>query len=64
MDERIDAVQRMQDYIENNLDQDISLADLAKAAGYSPWYSYRLFQNLLYMTPADRKSTRLNSSHL
>ena len=52
MDERIDAVQRMQDYIENNLDKDISIADLSKAAGYSPWYSYRLFQSLLHMTPA------------
>ena len=52
MDERIDAVQRMQDYIENNLDKDISMADLSKAAGYSPWYSYRLFQSLLHMTPA------------
>ena len=52
MDERIEAVQRMQDYIANNLNQDISLADLAKAAGYSPWYSYRLFQSLLHMTPA------------
>ena len=52
MNERIEAVQRMQDYIENNLVQDISLADLAKAAGYSPWYSYRLFHSLLHMTPA------------
>ena len=52
MDERIEAVQRMQDYIENNMAQDITLADLAKVAGYSPWYSYRLFLNLLYMTPA------------
>ena len=52
MDERIEAVQRMQDYITNNLDQNISMADLAKAAGYSPWYSYRLFHSLLYMTPA------------
>ena len=52
MDERIEAVQRMQDYIESHLEQDISLADLSKAAGYSPWYSYRLFQNLLHMTPA------------
>ena len=40
MDERIEAVQRMQDYIESHLEQDISLADLSKAAGYSPWYSY------------------------
>ena len=52
MDERIEAVQRMQDYIESNLEQDISLADLAKAAGYSPWYAYRLFQSLIHMTPA------------
>ena len=52
MDERIEAVQRIQDYIESNLEQDISMADLAKAAGYSPWYSYRLFQSLLHMTPA------------
>ena len=52
MDERIEAVQRMQDYIECNLDQNISMADLAKAAGYSPWYSYRLFQGLICMTPA------------
>ena len=52
MDEHIEAVQRMQDYIESNLEQDISMADLAKAAGYSPWYSYRLFQSLLHMTPA------------
>ena len=52
MDEHIEAVQRMQDYIEANLAQDISLADLAKVAGYSPWYSYRLFQSLLHLTPA------------
>ena len=36
MDERIEAVQRMQDYIETHLAQAISLADLAKAAGYRP----------------------------
>ena len=52
MDERIEAVQRMQDYIDSNLDQDISMTDLAKVAGYSPWYSYRLFHGLLHMTPA------------
>ena len=52
MDERIEAVQRMQDYIESNLEQNISMADLSKTAGYSPWYSYRLFHSLLHMTPA------------
>lgn len=52
MDEHIEAVQRMQDYIQQNLDHEISMADLARAAMYSPWYSYRLFTQLLGMTPA------------
>ena len=52
MDEHIEAVQRMQDYIETNLDTNITPADLANASRYSPWYSYRLFVELLHMTPA------------
>ena len=42
----------MQDYIETNLDKNITTADLANASRYSPWYSYRLFVELLHMTPA------------
>ena len=52
MDEHIEAVQRMQDYIAAHLDQTITMADLAKVSRYSPWYSYRLFEILLRMTPA------------
>ena len=52
MDEHIEAVQRMQDYIEAHLDTNITMADLANVSRYSPWYSYRLFADLLYMTPA------------
>ena len=52
MEEHIEAVQRMQDYIGSNLYEDISMADLARASMYSPWYSYRLFVQLLHMTPA------------
>ena len=52
MDEHIEAVQRMQDYITEHLDREISMGELAKAANYSPWYSYRLFRDLLGMTPA------------
>ena len=52
MDEHIEAVQRMQDYIAAHLDTDISMADLARISRYSPWYSYRLFVDLLHMTPA------------
>ena len=42
----------MQDYIAAHLDTDISMADLARISRYSPWYSYRLFVDLLHMTPA------------
>ena len=52
MDEHIEAVQRMQDYIEANLGNNITTADLASVSRYSPWYSYRLFVDLLHMTPA------------
>ena len=52
MEEHVEAVQRMQDYIGQNLDKDITMAELAEISGYSPWYSYRLFVKLLDMTPA------------
>lgn len=52
MDEHIEAVQRMQDYINNNLNADITAADLARASRYSPWYARRLFIEKLHMTPA------------
>ena len=52
MEEHIEAVQRMQDYIQMNLDKDITMTDLARVSMYSPWYSYRLFVQSLNMTPA------------
>ncbi|MBR5263598.1 MAG: AraC family transcriptional regulator [Clostridia bacterium] len=52
MDGHIEAVQRMQDYIATHLDTNITMADLATVAQYSPWYAYRLFTALLHMTPA------------
>lgn len=52
MEVHIDAVQRMQDYIREHMDEDITIADLACAAGYSPWHSYRLFVQYLKMTPS------------
>jgi AraC family transcriptional regulator len=41
----------MQDYIESNLLETISLHDLAKVAGYSPWHSDRIFKELISITP-------------
>ncbi|MBR4956105.1 MAG: AraC family transcriptional regulator [Clostridia bacterium] len=52
VDEHIEAVQRMQDFIADNLEKNITMADLARVSLYSPWYSYRLFVALLHMTPA------------
>ncbi|WP_198301057.1 helix-turn-helix transcriptional regulator [Bifidobacterium pseudolongum] len=52
MDERMAAVQRMQDYIGLHLHEHITMADLAAAALFSPWHSYRLFRELTGLTPA------------
>ncbi len=65
MKEQIEAVQRMQDYIENHLYEEITLADLAKVSLYSPWYSYRLFTGHTGLTPADYiRRLRLSRSAL
>lgn len=53
MKERIEAVQRMQDYIESHWQEAISLADLSEASHFSPWYSARLFRKLTGLSPAD-----------
>ena len=49
--EAIDAVQRVQDYIEAHIHESISLLQLARAAGYSPWHTVRIFKELLDKTP-------------
>lgn len=65
MEEQIRAVQRMQDYIEEHLDEEISSAKLAKVAMYSPWYAHRLFTQWLNITPADYiRRMRLSKSAL
>ncbi|MDY3927843.1 MAG: AraC family transcriptional regulator [Clostridia bacterium] len=51
MTEQILAVQRMQDYIETNLDEKITMTELARTSLFSPWYSYRLFQKFTGLTP-------------
>ena len=53
MKEQTIAVQRMQDYIGENLAKNITLSDLARASLFSPWYSYRLFREHLGLTPAE-----------
>ena len=53
MKEQIEAVQRMQDYIESHWQESITLADLSKASHFSPWYYARLFRKLTGLSPAD-----------
>ena len=49
--EKINAVQRMQDYIMKNYRNEISLKELAVAAAYSPWHAIRAFSELTGKTP-------------
>ena len=51
--EIIEAVQRMQDYIEANICEPISLNDLSKYARYSPYHCVRIFKELVGNSPFD-----------
>ena len=63
MNEHITAVQRMQDYIADHLDEEISLSALSRAALFSPWYSYRLFRRYTGVSVADYiRKLRLSES--
>jgi len=49
--ENINAVQRMQSYIETHLTEPITLHMLAEAAGYSPWHAAKVFKSLTGKSP-------------
>lgn len=53
MNEKILAVQQMQDYISSHVAEEISLSELAKTANFSPWYAHRLFRELTGVSPAE-----------
>lgn len=59
--ENINAVQRMQVFIETHLNAPITLHMLADAAGYSPWHAVKLFKTLTGKSPFDYiRSVRLS----
>lgn len=63
MKEQIIAVQKMQDYIEEHIREEITLAKLSEISMFSPWYSYRLFKQYTGVTPADYvRKLRLSES--
>ena len=47
------AVRRMQEYIDMHLSESITLTQLSRAAGYSPWHSERLFKEYIGKAPFD-----------
>lgn len=47
------AVQRMQDHIERHITEPITLSDLSRRAGYSPWHAARVFKELTGKAPFD-----------
>ncbi|MEA4968949.1 MAG: AraC family transcriptional regulator [Candidatus Pelethousia sp.] len=61
--EKINAVQRMQDYIVSHYQEEITLRDLAAAAAYSPWHALRAFSELMGKTPFEYlRSVRLSKA--
>ena len=53
MRSQILAVQKMQDYIEAHLTEEITLATLADICSFSPWYAHRLFREHTGFAPAE-----------
>jgi AraC family transcriptional regulator len=63
--DNVNAVQRMQDYIESHICEPITLHSLSRAAGYSPWHSARIFRELTGKAPFDYiRSFRLSKAAL
>ncbi len=50
MEDKFEAVKKMQDYIELNLKRPITLYDLSKVANFSTYYSERIFKELVGCT--------------
>ncbi len=49
--DQVEAVQRMQDMMEHHLTEPVTMLKLARAAGYSPFHSARLFKELTGRSP-------------
>jgi AraC family transcriptional regulator len=59
------AVQKMQEYIESHIHEEITLGQLARTAGYSPWHTSRLFKEFTGRAPFDYiRSRRLSQAAL
>ena len=48
-----ECMQRVIDYIEDNLQCNLSNTELAGIAGYSEYHFLRIFKDIVHLTPAD-----------
>lgn len=63
--EAVNAVQRMQDYMDVHVSDPVTLNQLARAAGYSQWHATRIFKELTGKTPFDYlRALRLSKAAL
>ena len=63
--DKINAVQKMQDYIQIHLNEPITLLELANDAGYSPYYCARIFKELIGKAPFEYiRTLRLSQAAL
>lgn len=61
--QKVLAVQHMQDYIAAHISSPVTLIELAKAAGYSPWHSAKIFKELTGRPPFEYiRSLRLTKA--
>ncbi len=49
--DKLKAISRIQEFIEQHINEQITLYMLANASGYSPWHMERLFKDMTGMTP-------------
>lgn len=49
--EKIIAVEKMQQYIEEHIQEEITMHDLANHISYSPWHAAKMFKELLNTSP-------------
>jgi AraC family transcriptional regulator len=51
--QKVCAAAHMQEYIAAHITEPITLADLVRSAGYSPWHAARIFREITGRTPFD-----------
>lgn len=63
--ENIIAVEKMQEYVDEHIGEEITLKQLSNSSGYSSWHAARIFKEITGKTPFDYiRSVRLSKAAL